>query len=184
MIFDLLSAFWFFAPAGLANVMAFFSGKIPALKKLSYPVDCNIRFRGKRLLGSHKTIRGFVAGILAGIIGVLVQIYLFNNVSFFKNISFIDYSEINPIILGTLLGGGALVGDAIKSFFKRQAGIQPGRSWFPFDQSDYILGGIILSWFYIKLDLWQYLLIFVLWFLIHPLTTFLGYLLKLKRKPL
>lgn len=184
MFTSLLSAFWFFAPAGLANVMAFFSGKIPALKKLSYPVDCHIRFRGKRLLGSHKTIRGFVAGILAGIIGVWVQIYLFNNVSFFQNISFIDYSEINPIILGTLLGGGALLGDAIKSFFKRQAGIQPGRSWFPFDQSDYILGGIILSWFYIKLDLWQYLLIFVLWFLIHPLSTFIGYLLKLKRKPL
>jgi len=82
------------------------------------------------------------------------------------------------------LGFGALFGDTAKSFFKRQKGIQPGRSWFPFDQVDYIVGGVAFSLLYIRLSFVEYILLFIVWFLMHPLTTFVGYLLRLRRKPL
>lgn len=181
---ELFFAFWFFAPAGLANVFAFASGKIKLLKPYNYPVDFGFRFRGKRILGSHKTIRGFVCGTVLAIIGAYLQIFFYNTIAWQREVLPINYNDVNPLLLGFLLGFGALLGDAVKSFFKRQRGVQPGRSWVPFDQIDYIIGGIALSYLYIQLEWYQYLLIAVMWVMIHPATTFLGYLLKLKRKPL
>lgn len=181
---DIFFALWFFAPAGLANVCAFASGKIRFLRPFHYPVDFGLRFRNKRIFGSHKTIRGFVIGIIAAIIGVYLQVFFYNLFPWQQKIFPISYNVINPIALGFLLGFGALAGDAVKSFFKRQRGIQPGRSWFPYDQVDYILGGIFFTWFYLPLA-WQiYIFIFIAWSLIHPLTTFIGYLMKLRRKPI
>lgn len=181
---ELFFAFWFFGPAGLANVFAFASGKIKFLRPYNYPVDFGLRIRGKRILGSHKTIRGFVVGTILAILGVYTQVLFYNTMPWQQVVLPINYNEINPILLGFLLGFGALLGDAIKSFFKRQWGIQPGRSWVPFDQIDYIVGGIALSYFYYPLEWYQYVLIAFMWVVIHPLGTFIGYLLKLKRKPL
>ena len=181
---DIFFSFWFFAPAGLANVCAFASGKIRFLRPFNYPVDFGLHLRGKRILGSHKTLRGFVVGIIAAIIGVYLQVFFYNIFPWQQRIFPISYDAINPVLFGFLLGFGALAGDSIKSFFKRQMGIQPGRSWFPYDQIDYILGGIFFTWFYIPLAWYEYIIIFFVWFLIHPLITFLGYLLKLRRKPI
>jgi CDP-2,3-bis-(O-geranylgeranyl)-sn-glycerol synthase len=181
---ELFFVLWFFAPAGLANIAAFFSGKIPYVKKLNYPVDFRLTIRKKRILGNHKTVRGFIVAIIFAIFGVYIQIYLAENIPFIQSILPINHSAIDPVIFGFLSGFGALAGDALKSFFKRQLGYVPGQSWFPFDQIDYIIGGMICTWFYIPLTFFQYILLFVVWFLIHPLFTFAGYLLKLRRKPL
>lgn len=183
MLQELFFALWFFLPAGIANMFAFLSGKIPVIKKYSSPVDFGLRFRGKRILGSHKTIRGFVIGILAAIVVIYLQIFFYDNFSLVRRIVLLDYSFINPFLFGLLSGLGALVGDAIKSFFKRQLAIKPGESWMPFDQIDYILGGIVFTWFYLPLSLWQYGLILLLWILLHPFVNFLGYLFRLKRRP-
>lgn len=184
MIKEIFFVFWFFGPAGLANIAAFASSKIPVIKKFNYPVDFYLKLRGKRLLGNHKTIRGFIAGILIGIATVYFQIFVYNNFEPLRNVLPLDYNSIDPIIFGSLLGFGALAGDAVKSFFKRQIGIVPGRSWVPFDQTDYIIGGVILSWFYLPLDFYNYIFLFIVWFLLHPLFTLFGYLLKLRRHPL
>lgn len=184
MIKELFFVFWFFGPAGLANVAAFLSGKIPFLKQYSYPVDFNKKFRGKRILGSHKTIRGFIAGIIVAIATVYLEIFLYEQIPFLQEWLPLNYTKINPIILGTLSGLGALTGDAVKSFFKRRVDVPPGKSWFPFDQIDYILGGIIFTALYIQLSSTDYLWLFIVWFLLHPITTFLGFVLRLKKSPL
>ena len=57
----------------------------------------------------------------------------------------LDYVGLPTLIVGPLFAIGALGGDALKSFFKRQVGIRPGGTWFPFDQIDYIIGGAIAS---------------------------------------
>jgi hypothetical protein len=67
MIRDILFVIWFFLPAGLANVAPIFAAKLPYLKTLTFPLDGYITFRGKRLLGEHKTLRGVISGILVGI---------------------------------------------------------------------------------------------------------------------
>lgn len=184
MLESIFFSLWFFAPAGFANLAAFGAGKIRMLKKYKYPVDGYAKFRGKRVLGAHKTIRGFVAAVVCGIIICSLQVYFYDSFPTIRAIVPLNYSSANPILLGTLLGFGALFGDAVKSFFKRQKNILPGSSWFPFDQIDYIVGGVVFSLMYIRLPLVVYIIMFIVWFLIHPLTTFIGYLFKLRRKPL
>ena len=35
-----------------------------------------------------------------------------------------------------------ILGDLVKSFWKRRVRVAPGRSWFPFDQIDYAVGAL------------------------------------------
>lgn len=175
---------WFFLPVGLANMTPIFAAKLPYLKRLSFPLDAYITFRGKRLLGDHKTVRGLLSGILVSIATVYLQLYAFEHVPLVRILVPLNYAAINPLLFGLLSALGALGGDAVKSFFKRQLAIAPGKSWFPFDQMDYIIGGIALTALYIQLTLVQYMLLFLIWFLLHPLATFIGYFLKLKDSPI
>ncbi len=180
---EILFVLWFFLPASLANMTPIFAAKLPFLRKLDFPLDCYATFRGKRIFGSHKTVRGFISGIIVGILTVYLQVFLYAHVPLIKTFVSIDYTSVNPLLFGLLSSLGALTGDALRSFFKRQRGIAPGKSWFPFDQLDYIIGGVVFTTCYIRLTVLQYLLLFVIWFLIHPLATFAGYWLKLKNSP-
>ena len=175
---------WFFAPAGIANLSAFAAGKIKILQKFNYPVDCYKKFHGKRILGDHKTFRGFVAAIISGVLFCSAEVWFYSSLPLIRQWVALDYSHINPILLGGLLGFGALFGDTAKSLFKRLVDIQPGESWFPFDQIDYIIGGIAFSLFYIRLSLGEYIILFIGWSLLHPLINFIGYLLRLRHQPL
>lgn len=181
---DIITVIWFFLPAGLANMAPVFAAKIPGLKNLDYPLDFNLTFRGKRIFGPHKTIRGLVSGIIVGMLTVFLQNKLFVNYEVVREFINIDYVRINWLVLGSLLGGGAIIGDAVKSFFKRQWDIPSGKSWLFFDQIDYILGGIIFTVFYWPLSLVQYSLIIIIFFLLHIAVTNIGYLIGLKEQPI
>jgi len=58
IIKNALFVVWFFLPAGLANMTPIFAAKLPYLSRWSFPLDGYATFRGKRVFGSHKTIRG------------------------------------------------------------------------------------------------------------------------------
>ncbi len=180
----ILSVLWFFLPVGFGNLAPILAKKIPVLEKFVFPIDCFKKFRHKRIFGDHKTVRGLIAGIAAGIVTVYLQTILYNSFQFFKDVSLVDYNTINPTLLGFLAGFGALFGDALKSFFKRQFNISAGKSWFPADQIDYILGGILFTSVYIKLSIDLYIILFIAWFFLHPLSTFIGWLLRLKDEPI
>ena len=180
---DSLFVLWFFLPAGLGNVAPIVAAKLPCLKAWSFPLDGYATFRGKRIFGDHKTVRGLLSGLLVGIATAALQVFLYRSVPLVRQFIPIDYTAINPPLFGALSSTGALSGDALKSFFKRQCGIPPGESWIPFDQVDYVLGGITFTALYIRLTWTQYLLLLVIWTLLHPLATFIGYTLKLKDRP-
>ncbi|MCE7936552.1 CDP-archaeol synthase [Candidatus Saccharibacteria bacterium CPR2] len=184
MLEDIIFALWFFLPAGLANTVPVPAAKIKSLDFLNIPLDFNKTFRNKRIFGNHKTLRGVVIGVITGIITAIIQFFIYKNWDYMQQISPIDYSQISPIIWGSILALGALGGDAIKSFFKRQLDVKPGSSWFPFDQIDYIIGGIVASLIIMQLDLAYYILIMIIWFILHPIATTSGYLLKLKDTPI
>lgn len=186
MFSDILFALWFFLPAGIANASPVFANRIPGLQKLGIPIDFGKKIRGKRIFGDHKTVRGFVVGTSTGLVVGLVQYAALSQIAWLQNMSLIEYnSALWSAMLGMFLGFGALAGDAIKSFFKRQFSVPSGRSWFPFDQIDYIVGGLVLS--SVLIDLPQrsaYIWIGLVWFLIHPVATFVGWLLGLKESPI
>jgi CDP-2,3-bis-(O-geranylgeranyl)-sn-glycerol synthase len=89
----------------------------------------------------------------------------------------------SPLLLGFLFGLGALAGDAIESFFKRQANVPAGAAWFPFDQIDYIAGGCLAAALAVHLRLHEYATVLAVWFLMHLLFSYIGYLLHLKARP-
>lgn len=167
-----VEALLFFLPAGIGNMMPIFSNKIPLLNRWKTPIDFGKNFRGIRILGNNKTWRGIITGTLAGgLSGLLIK-------------------ELAPsvpsigFIAGCLLGLGALSGDAVESFFKRQRNIPPGSSWFPFDQTDYIIGGLVFVLPFADVELPNAAIILLTYFGLHILISYIGFLLKLKDKPI
>jgi len=98
--------------------------------------------------------------------------------------SSVDYAHLPTVALGILFGVGALGGDAIESFFKRQRGVPPGRGWFPFDQLDYIIGASLATMPFVALSVLQYGLLIVLWLVVHLVASYVGWLLHLKERPI
>ena len=171
---DYIAALLFFLPAGLANMTPPIANKIQPLNQWKTPLDLGKTWRGKRLLGDNKTWRGLVSGTVVGAISALIISRLNTN----------TVVTIPPLYVGMLLGFGALAGDAIESFFKRQLGFKPGKPWFPFDQIDYIVGALLIIMPFVSLPLWAIITIIIVYFGLHLLTAYLGYLLKLKDGPI
>lgn len=173
----ILGIVWFLGPAYLSNMTPPFIAIVIG-KRFDYPADFGLTWRGKRILGSHKTLRGFVGGIIAGILFGMLQQRL-AGAAFVTSIALVDYAAVNGALLGALLGFGALLGDSVKSFFKRRVGIKPGGRWVPFDQIDFIIGAFLLSWPIAPLS-WQVWLIALV---AHPIIVIafkhLGFYLKI-----
>lgn len=155
--------------------------QLPLLRNWNTPVDFGFRFQGERVLGDNKTWRGFVFGILAAIVTTVLIFWVLQNFPTSSIIS-LNFLNSNPIFLGFLLGAGALVGDSVKSFFKRRQKIQSGKSWFPFDQLDYIVGAILFTILYVPLRPVEYLEMLVLGFVLHIATVYIGYLTKIREQ--
>jgi len=180
----LLFALWFFWPAGSANTAPILANNIRAISRFTYPLDFYKSYRGRRIFGDHKTFRGLLAGIINGAIIGFLQVVLARNIPFLNDLTTsIDYTSFWIIALGALLGFGALMGDAIKSFFKRQTGVPSGASWFPFDQTDYIIGGLIVAAPFSSLSFVEIIVIFIVYALLHPIVNLVGWVLKLKPRP-
>ncbi len=185
MLRDIFFALWFFLPAGIANMVPIFAAIIPGLRKLDAPMDLGKSFRGKRIFGDHKTWRGLIMGILCGTLVLASQQLLVIHSGWLQHMtSQVDYQHVPTFALGPLFAIGALGGDALESFFKRQRNIAPGHGWFPFDQTDYIIGGAIATMPFVRLSLAQYSLLLILWLLAHLASSALGFLLGVKERPI
>jgi CDP-2,3-bis-(O-geranylgeranyl)-sn-glycerol synthase len=140
MIQTILQSFYFILPAYIANMAPVIFKWLPIF---NYPIDNGKSFHGARLFGEHKTYRGLIFGTLAGILIVFLQ---HQYSVYFKDVELMPYGEFSNkgiIFVGICFGAGALLGDLIKSFFKRRVNIKDGHSWFPFDQLDLVVGALI-----------------------------------------
>lgn len=173
----ILGIAWFLIPAYFSNMTPPFIAIVIG-NRWDYPADFGLTWRGKRILGDHKTIRGFVGGIITGMLFGMLQ-HRLAGAAFVTGIALVDYAAVNGALLGALLGFGALLGDSVKSFFKRRAGIRPGGKWVPFDQIDFVVGAFALASF-IAPQPWQTWLVAVV---AHPFIVIffkhLGYYLKI-----
>lgn len=180
---SLFEAFLFFLPAGLANMAPVFANKIPILNRWKTPLDFSKKFHGKRILGNNKTWRGLVCGTLIGsLAGVIINLAYPDLITRVATVSFTP--GLAMLIGGAAMGAGALLGDAIESFFKRRTGVGPGDTWFPFDQIDYIAGGLLFSYPIFHPTQVVILNTFMLYFGLHIVFSYVGYLIGLKNKPI
>ncbi len=136
-------------------------------------MDFGRSWRGKRIFGAHKTWRGLFFGTVAAMITIQLQ------QSFDFNIA--QYTGTNILLIGFLLGFGALMGDAVKSFFKRRANVKPGKQWIPWDQIDWVLGSLLFFHFYQPVSLTALIIALLLFGLLHPVVNMIGYHLKIKK---
>lgn len=171
---NVVFALLFFLPAGISNMTPVFTSKLPGLRDWKTPLDFGRSYRGQRILGPNKTWRGLVSGVVMGTLTgfILSQTY------------FSDYHTILFVLVSASMSLGALVGDAVESFFKRQRQIPSGKPWFPFDQTDYIIGGLVFALPLTFLPLWILAWVFCLYFGLHLLSSYIGYRLGLKDLPI
>jgi CDP-2,3-bis-(O-geranylgeranyl)-sn-glycerol synthase len=173
----LIEAFLLFLPAGIANMTPVLANKVPRLNRWQTPMDFGRSFQGKRIFGTHKTWRGFLSGVVGGTLaGALLHVggYHASVVSGFG-----EY-----LLFCAAISAGTLIGDAVKSFFKRRAGVSSGSSWFPFDQIDFIVGSLIFMLPFGLPPLKIIICIFILYAGLTMLASYLGFLGGLKKKPI
>lgn len=138
----MLTFLYYFLPAYVANSSPPLLAKIFP-KRFLVPVDNGVKWKGKRLLGNHKSWLGVIGGTLLGGTLFLLQKYWLTQ---FITTKMIPYSSL-PWWFGFLMAFGAIfVGDSGESFFKRRFNIKPGGHWIPFDQIDYTLGAFLVTW--------------------------------------
>ncbi|HUU76566.1 MAG TPA: CDP-2,3-bis-(O-geranylgeranyl)-sn-glycerol synthase [Methanoregulaceae archaeon] len=147
------------------------------------PIDSGRNFSdGKRIFGDGKTIRGFFAGVGAGILVGLLQIGI-------RDIAGLSQLPELTIFTVFLLASGALVGDLIKSFFKRRLGKKRGERWPVADQYDLVAGAFLFlilfdyQWVVSTVTPLIFLWILILTYLLHRTVNIIGFKLKVKDVP-
>lgn len=166
----ILRAFLFILPAYIANSSA-------ALFGGGTPIDCGKKFRGKRIFGDGKTWKGLFFGLFFGFAAGNIEGYLLLGTPY--AIGTLEFSTL----LGFLICFGALSGDLIKSFFKRQLGFERGERLPFIDQLDFVAGALLFgSLLYVpQLEIILFLIIITPF--IHLFLNYLGYKLKCKKVP-
>lgn len=173
---------YLFLPAYGANMAPVIAKHLGILSFLAIPIDRGKHFLGKPVLGQNKTVRGMVVGTVVGMVIGLVQHVLVAYPFFEQFTLFSVQNSWGAAGWGALMGGGALMGDAGKSFIKRRLGITPGRRWFPWDQLDMVIGamvfGSVIFPFYQELSI--VLLALILTPLLGVVVNIAAYLLRVK----
>ncbi len=170
MLEIILNAIWLMLPAYIANPMAVVFGG-------GMPIDLGKNWRdGQRILGDGKTIRGLFAGTICGIITGLIQMWMSPLAGFNFNVIF-------------AISFGALLGDIIKSFFKRRLGFPRGKRFILVDQLDFVIGAWVLTyaidpaWFIGNFTPEIIFTVLIITPIFHRLTNIFGYHIKLKKEP-
>lgn len=176
---QILTAFYLLIPAYLANMAPVIFGKLGWLESLNRPVDGGRKFGHDYLFGAGKTWRGIVSAVIIGAAAAGIQAHL-QNYDFFQNISLVDYKQ-NFIVFGALAGFGAIMGDLIKSFFKRRIGIKSGGAWPVLDQLDFVAGFFIFTSWLVHPPFAVIGWAFAITFFLHPFTNAVSYWLGIKK---
>lgn len=127
----ILLTIFLFLPAFIANATPVVVKNIPGLSQMNAPIWAEG-------FGKNKTWRGLLSGILLAVLTALIQFY------FFPEWLLVSESPAFAVLVGLLLGSGALFGDIAKSYAKRRIGIAPGGAWPVIDGIDYMVGAILL----------------------------------------
>ncbi|WP_317137742.1 CDP-2,3-bis-(O-geranylgeranyl)-sn-glycerol synthase [Methanochimaera problematica] len=144
------------------------------------PIDGGRNWKdGRRIFGEGKTWRGLFGGILSGIAAGILLIAIGYYAGF----------TIHTFLSVVLLATGALLGDLVKSFFKRRLDKKRGEEWLIADQYDLVAGSLLLvlifnyNWAVINLTLPVLLWIIIITPLLHRGANIIGYLIGVKDVP-
>src|SRR5713101_7307596 len=148
------TALLFIGPSYVANAapLVFGGGR---------PLDGGRKFLDEQpIFGSHKTVRGLVAGILAGsVLGAAESLF-----------------DPRLFVAGFMIAIGAVLGDLLGAFVKRRLKIKPGNQFPIVDQLDFVLGGLAVGLFFFPMSLLSILAVVLVTPPIHLGTNYGAYL--------
>ncbi len=163
----IFNALYYIFPAYCANAA-------PVIFGGGRPIDGGRKFiDGKPILGSHKTIRGFVSGMIVGTLVGWAQEALAPQVGLTRG----------SVVLGLLLSLGALTGDLLGSFIKRRLNLKPGEAFPISDQLSFVVVALLFSLPVKPPPISYVLIILILTPLIHMLSNIIAHLLHIKGRP-
>lgn len=138
-----VQALWLMLPAYVSNMVPVVLAKV--FPRWNAPLDGGrAREDGTRLLGDGKTWRGLIGGAIIGaVVAVLQAAIPWDGKTDFGLTRYGAWWA--PVVLGFALGLGALVGDAVKSYFKRKSGRPRGTPWVGPDQLDFVVGSLVFA---------------------------------------
>lgn len=181
MLVVVAQALFFFLPGYVANMCPVIFGNVQWLNFFKKPIDGGRRLGSSRLFGEHKTYLGFVVGITGASLTGIIQYFIFSGIPQIRWIFLFEYSLFSAFLAGFMLGVGALCGDLLKSFIKRRLGKKDGASFFPFDQLDFVIGGLAAGSL-VYFPSWSHVaVLIVLTPLLHFLSNIAGFKLGLKK---
>lgn len=141
----------------------------------------------RRLIGDGVTWRGTICGGLFGMFigGILGFLAMYGIGDYFFNISASQISIVSGFIpqgllIGLLLGFGALIGDAIGSFIKRRLNFERGKPVPLLDQLDFVVVSLIFVSTILNLTIPMILIILVVSVFLHLGANMFAYAIKLK----
>ena len=158
----ILQCFYFMLPAYFANMAPVLAKNM--FRKMALPIDFNMKLGKYAIFGENKTYRGLVAGVIAAIGVAYVQFFLYSE-NILSDFAIVDYS--NWLLIGFLLGFGAMFGDMVKSFVKRRLGLKPGMPFVPFDQLDFVFGALIFVYPVARLSMEKMAIILFISLILH-----------------
>lgn len=175
----IVSCLYFFLPAYFGNMAPPLAREAGIFKFLDKPIDGGKKFMGQPLFGSHKTWRGAIFYVIVGTAIVYIQYFLYRFPQA-RDISIINYSEINLLLFALLFSSGSVFGDILFAFVKRRLKFEPGRRFIPFDQTNYVIGSFLFLSPFFKIDFIIWALLFALTFFLHVIFNYTGYLIGLQ----
>jgi len=153
------SALLFIGPAYFANAAPLVLGGGATLDRGRHLSD------GQPIFGSHKTVRGVIAGIAVGTLIGLAE-------------SLVD-SRL--VLAGFMISLGAVLGDLFGAFIKRRLKVEPGKAFPVLDQLDFISGSVLLGYPFFQVGLVSIILVVVVTPPIHLATNYGAYRLGIKK---
>lgn len=187
----IVQALWLIAPViagGLIHIAIIRRGALTVLSRV--PLDRGGTIRRRRFFGDNKSLRGAVVMPLATIACTLLQAALASKFIWARDLGFVDFREVSPLLWGALLGVGYVVGELPNSFLKRQLDVPPGAAapglrgafFWILDQVDSLLGILLFLCVVWVPPLRVVLALVALTLVIHPAIALLMVRLKLKSR--
>jgi CDP-2,3-bis-(O-geranylgeranyl)-sn-glycerol synthase len=173
---NLLLAVVFLSPAFVANATPLVVKNIVSKR---HPIDFGKTFiDGRRVFGDSKSWEGLLAGVLTGaLVGALLA-------------PVFQGRYVETAVSGFLQGTAAMLGDLANSFLKRRIGLKPGAPLPVLDQVSFMVAALIFVRLLnldtsvgIRVGPAESTVILLLTLVLHPLTNYIAYLLKLKEVP-
>lgn len=177
----ILYSIYLMIPAYFANGSALVFGGGTPIDFGKYAWD------GRRLIGDGCTWRGLIGGgllgmIVGGLLGLLSDYGI--GTTFFSisasHITLVTGSVVQGLLIGLLLGFGALIGDAIGSFIKRRLNFERGKPVPLLDQLDFVIVALLFVSLIVNLSWEMIVIILLVSIFLHLGANIFAYLIHIK----